>query len=105
MALPCSLRGPSAGKGKGKGKLFPGTFAWQESGEPAAVSPFVLFLFDAASFDATEEWQKHFTTPPLLSEKSPAWQPGAISIGNTNWGFPDRKHPKKGRYAQCRAYQ
>lgn len=35
----------------------------------------------------------------------PAWQPGAISIGNTNWGFPDRKHPKKGRYAQCRAYQ
>lgn len=28
-------------------------------------------MLDAASFDATEG-QKHFTTPPLLSEKSPS---------------------------------
>lgn len=35
----------------------------------------------------------------------PAWQLGAISIGNTNWCFPDRKHSKKRRYAECRAYQ
>lgn len=74
--------------------------------EPVTASPFVLFL--------------HYMLPPLMPQKSrnisvylhvcqrkahPAWQPGVISIGDTNWCFPDRKHSKKGRYVQCRAYQ
>lgn len=92
------------GRAKGKGGSSMAPLSGKQ--EPVTAFLFVLFL--------------HYMLLLLMPQKSgnisvhlhfcqrkahPAWQPGAISIGNTNWCFPDRKHSKKERYEQCRAYQ
>lgn len=93
------------GRAKGKGGSSMAPLLGRKAGTSVCVPLCPFSTLHSDSFDATEE-QKHLSTPPLLSEKThPAWQLGAVSIGNTNWCFPDRKHSKKGRYEQCRAYQ